>query len=121
MDIINHLVRTVTPAVLGNDRTPQSESLLEQFYAIFAARLADQGTYDSFAGQDIARDDHGFYDRVWTDQTHRSSIARELAAEHHLDEASVQRLTTAAAPLAYHEINNLAGTTPASQSVQYLQ
>ena len=115
MDIINHLTRTVTPAVLGDNRTPQSEGLLEQFYAIFAARLADQDTYGRFAGHEVARDDHGFYDRVWTDETHRSSIARELAAEHKLDEASVQKLTATAAPLAYLEISELAGSTPVPQ------
>ena len=115
MDIINHLTRTVTPAVLGDNRTPQSEGLLEQFYAIFAARLADQDTYGRFAGHEVARDDHGFYDRVWTDETHRSSIARELAAEHKLDEASVQKLTATAAPLAYLEISGLAGSTPVPQ------
>ncbi|WP_230661710.1 OmpA family protein [Psychrobacter sp. I-STPA10] len=115
MDIINHLSRTVTPAVLGDQRTPQSEGLLEQFYAIFSARLADQDTYGRFAGQEIARDDLGFYDRVWTDETHRSSIARELAAEHNLDEASVQKLTAAAAPLAYLELSELAGSTPVPQ------
>jgi len=115
MDIINHLARTVTPAVLGDNRTPQNESLLEQFYAIFAGRLADEDTYGRFSGQEIARDDHGFYDRVWTDQTHRTSISRELANAHNVDESSVQGLVAAAAPLAYHEISSLAGTTPVPQ------
>lgn len=115
MDIINHLTRTVTPAVLGDNRTPQNESLLEQFYAIFAARLADNDTYGRFSGQEIARDDRGFFDRVWTDQTHRSSIARELASTHNIDEASAQSLVATAAPLAYHEISSLAGSTPVPQ------
>lgn len=115
MDIINHLARTVTPAVLGDNRTPQNESLLEQFYAIFAARLADNDTYSRFSGQEIARDDDGFYDRVWTDQSHRSSISRELANTHKVDESSVQGLVAAAAPLAYHEISSLAGSTPVPQ------
>ncbi|CAM3944709.1 OmpA family protein [Psychrobacter arenosus] len=115
MDIINHLARTVTPAVLGDNRTPQNESLLEQFYAIFAGRLADNDTYGRFSGQEVARDDLGFYDRVWTDQTHRTSISRELAKAHNVDESSVQGLVAAAAPLAYHEISSLAGTTPVPQ------
>lgn len=115
MDIINHLARTVTPAVLGNNRTPQNESLLEQFYAIFAGRLADKDTYGRFSGQEIARDDKGFYDRVWTDQNHRTSISRELAKTHNVDESSVQGLVAAAAPLAYHEISSLAGSTPVPQ------
>lgn len=115
MDIINHLARTVTPAVLGDNRNPQSESLLEQFYAIFAARLADNDTYSRFTGQEIARDDLGFYDRVWTDQTHRASISRELATSHNVDETTAKSLVAAAAPLAYHEISSLAGTTPIPQ------
>lgn len=115
MDIINHLARTVTPAVLGDNRTPQNESLLEQFYAIFAGRLADKETYGRFAGQDIARDDKGFYDRVWSDQSHRDSISRELAKTHNVDESSVQGLVSAAAPLAYHELSSLAGSTPVPQ------
>jgi outer membrane protein OmpA-like peptidoglycan-associated protein len=115
MDIINHLARTVTPAVLGDNRTPQNESLLEQFYAIFAGRLADNDTYGRFSGQEVARDDLGFYDRVWTDQAHRTSISRELANTHNVDESSVQGLVAAAAPLAYHEISSLAGTTPVPQ------
>lgn len=115
MDIINHLARTVTPAVLGDNRTTQSENLLEQFYAIFAARLADQDTYGRFTGQEIARDDHSFYDRVWTDQTHRASITRELATTHNVDETTAKGLVAAAAPLAYHEISSLAGTTPVPQ------
>lgn len=115
MDIINHLARTVTPAVLGDNRTTQSESLLEQFYAIFAARLADQDTYGRFAGQEVARDDQSFYDRVWTDQTHRASIARELATSHNVDETTAKGLIATAAPLAYHEISSLAGTTPVPQ------
>ena len=45
MDIISHLTRTVSPAVLGDDRNPAKQNLLEQFYAIFAARLADNTTY----------------------------------------------------------------------------
>ncbi len=31
MDIINHLTRTVSPAVLGDDQSPAKKGLLEQF------------------------------------------------------------------------------------------
>ena len=71
MDIIGHLKRTVSPAVLGDDHSQNKKNLLEQFYAIFAARLADNETYGRFANESIARDDQGFYDRVWTDSAHR--------------------------------------------------
>ncbi len=115
MDIIGHLTRTVSPAVLGDDQSPAKKNLLEQFYAIFAARLADNDTYNSFANENVARDDQGFYDRVWTDGAHRDQISRELAGEHNVDATASRGLVAMAAPLAYHEIKSLAGTTPVPQ------
>ena len=115
MDIISHLTRTVSPAVLGDDRNPAKKNLLEQFYAIFAARLADNDTYNRFANENIARDDQEFYDRVWTDGAHRDQIARELAGKHNVDATAARGLIAMAAPLAYHEIKSLAGTTPVPQ------
>ncbi|WP_201616845.1 OmpA family protein [Psychrobacter urativorans] len=115
MDIISHLTRTVSPAVLGDDSTPAKKNLLEQFYAIFAARLADKDTHSRFANENIAQDDQGFYDRVWTESSQRDSISRELAAEHNVDATAARGLVTMAAPLAYHEIKSLAGTTPVPQ------
>lgn len=115
MDIISHLTRTVSPAVLGDDTNPAKKNLLEQFYAIFAARLADKDTYGRFANENIARDDQGFYDRVWTDGSHRDQISRELAAGHNVDSTAARGLIAMAAPLAYHEIKSLAGTTPVPQ------
>ena len=115
MDIISHLMRTVSPAVLGDDRNPAKKNLLEQFYAIFAARLADNDTYNRFANENITRDDQGFYDRVWTDGAHRDQIARELAGKHNVDATAARGLIAMAAPLAYHEIKSLAGTTPVPQ------
>lgn len=115
MDIISHLTRTVSPAVLGDDRDPAKQNLLEQFYAIFAARLADNDTYNRFANANIARDDQGFYDQVWTESAHRDQIARELAGKHNVDITATRGLIAMAAPLAYHEIKSLAGTTPVPQ------
>lgn len=115
MDIISHLTRTVSPAVLGDDRTPAKKNLLEQFYAIFAARLADNDTYSRFDNENIARDDQGFYDQVWTDGAQRDQISRELAATHNVDATASRGLVAMAAPLAYHEIKSLAGTTPVPQ------
>jgi outer membrane protein OmpA-like peptidoglycan-associated protein len=115
MDIISHLTRTVSPAVLGDDHSPAKKSLLEQFYAIFAARLADNDTYNRFANENIATDDQGFYDRVWTDGAHRDRLSRELAGAHNVDATAARGLVAMAAPLAYHEIKSLAGTTPVPQ------
>ena len=115
MDIISHLTRTVSPAVLGSDNDPAKKNLLEQFYAIFAARLADNETYGRFTNENIASDDQGFYDRVWTDGSHRDQISRELAGSHNVDSTAARGLIAMAAPLAYHEIRSLAGTTPVPQ------
>ncbi|BFM01802.1 OmpA family protein [Psychrobacter alimentarius] len=115
MDIINHLTRTVSPAVLGDDHSPAKQNLLEQFYAVFAARLADEDTYNRFANENIGRDDQQFYDRVWTEDAHRDQIARELATKHNVDQTAARGLVAMAAPLAFHEIKSLAGNTPVPQ------
>ncbi|GAF55881.1 LOW QUALITY PROTEIN: outer membrane protein A precursor [Psychrobacter sp. JCM 18901] len=115
MDIISHLTRTVSPAVLEDDRSPAKKNLLEQFYAIFAARLADNDTFNRFANENIARDDNAFYDRVWTEGAHRDQISRELAGKHNVDATASRGLIAMAAPLAFHEIKSLAGTTPVPQ------
>lgn len=115
MDIIGHLARTVTPAVLGSDDDPAKKSLLKQFYAVFVARLADKDTYGRFANENIARDDQGFYDRVWTDGSHRDQISNELSTGHNVDPTAARGLIAMAAPLAYHEIKSLAGTIPVPQ------
>ncbi len=118
MDIISHLTRTVSPMVLGDDHTPAKQGLLKQFYAIFAARLADKETYNRFANETINREDQGFYNRVWTDESQRDHLATELATEHHVDSAVARGLVSTAAPLAYHEIKSLAGTTPVPQFLE---
>lgn len=115
MDIINHLTRTVSPAVLGDDHSPAKQNLLEQFYAIFAARLADKDTYGRFANENIGRDDQKFYDRVWTEDLHRDQIARELADKNNVDTTAARGLIAMAAPLAFHEIKSLAGNMPVPQ------
>lgn len=115
MDIISHLTRTVSPAVLGDDRSPSKMRLLEQFYAIFAAKLADPEVLGRFSSENIAHDDQGFYDRIWTEGSHKDRIASELAAENGVDPTAARGLITMAAPLAYHEIKNLVGTTPVPQ------
>ena len=100
MDIIGHLARTVTPAVLGDNHNPQNESLLKQFYALFAAKLSDNDTFNRLGTQEINREDLGLFDRLWTDETQKSNIANELAAHNNVDVISVKGLLASAAPLA---------------------
>ena len=100
MDIIGHLARTVTPAVLGDNHNPQNESLLKQFYALFAAKLADNDSYNRLGTQEINREDLGLFDRLWTDEGQKTEIANELAAHNNVDVISVKGLLASAAPLA---------------------
>ena len=115
MDIIGHLARTVTPAVLGDNRNPQNEGLLKQFYALFAAKLADNDTYTRLGTQEVNRDDLGLFDRLWSDEAQKSNIAQQLATHNNVDVSSVKGLLASAAPLAFNEIKSLAGGTPVPQ------
>ncbi|GAA0308743.1 OmpA family protein [Psychrobacter aestuarii] len=113
MDIISHLTRTVTPAVISDEaHTHEHANMLEAFYAIFAARLADEGTYNQLAHDNIALDDKSLVSRIWTDKAQQEQITEELASHHHLEKEETRALTAAAAPLAYHELHSLAGATP---------
>ena len=115
MDIIGHLTRTVTPAVLGDNHTQQNESLLKQFYALFAAKIADNDTYNSVAGQEVNHDDLGLFDRLWGDENQKNNMVNELAAHNNVEASSVKGLLATAAPLTFNEIKSLAGNTSVPQ------
>ena len=115
MNIIEHLTRTVTPIVLGNLQGNQAgdrPSLLEKVYAIIIARLADNNISTPFASRTIANDDPSFFDSLLPEANHRSSMVQELAKHYSVPEDETQSLIHRAAPLAYNELRNLAGTTP---------
>lgn len=115
MNIIEHLTRTVTPIVLGNNAADANRvSLLERVYAIIVSRLADNNVYNGFANTTVTNEDHGFFDRLLPEAAHRSSMARELAGQYNVPEQETQSLISRAAPLVYNEVRNLAGTTPLS-------
>lgn len=115
MNIIEHLTRTVTPIVLGNNVADANRtSLLERVYAIIVSRLADNDIYNGFANTTVTNEDHGFFDRLLPEAGHRSNMARELAGQYNVPEQETQSLISRAAPLVYNELRNLAGTTPLS-------
>lgn len=115
MNIIEHLARTVTPIVLGNQASDTNRAtLLEKVYAIIVARLADNDVYNGFASTSVANEDHGFFDRFLPDTNHRSSMVRELAGQYNVPEQETQSLISRAAPLVYNELRNLAGTSSVS-------
>lgn len=112
MNIIEHLTRTVTPVVLNNATDENRSSLLEKLYAIMVARLADGNVSNSFANATIADDDHGFFDRVLPDTTHRTELVQQLSRHYSVPEQETSSLVSRAAPLVLRELRSLAGTTP---------
>lgn len=116
MSIINQLEKTVTPAILGNSddkNTVAYVGLLEQFYALLAARLALPQVYSH-----IMRTDEGvtsdisvespLFEQLWQDQAVQRLIIQELADTHHIDLLTTSQLLINAAPLAYRELKILA-------------
>ena len=134
MNIIDQLEQTVTSAVLGgysndgnisgvyvnDDNTGQVDngsvshvSLLEQFYAMLAARLALPQIYSQLLRDDepIANDnmvETPLFEQLWQAPNSRQTIIQELAATHHVDEVTTTKLIMNAAPLAYRELKVMA-------------
>ena len=123
MNIIDQLEQTVTSAVLGGysnaDHTNQTDnsvshvSLLEQFYAILAARLALPQVYSQLLRDDqpIANEnmiETPLFEQLWQAPNARQVIIQELAATHHIDELTTTKLIMNAAPLVYRELKIMA-------------
>lgn len=134
MNIIDQLEQTVTSAVLGgysndgnisgvyvnDDNTGQVDnssvshvSLLEQFYAMLAARLALPQIYSQLLRDDepIANEniiETPLFEQLWQAPNSRQTIIQELAATHHVDEVTTTKLIMNAAPLAYRELKVMA-------------
>lgn len=130
MNIIDQLEQVVTSAVLGNYVTDDKSqthhtadyidssnmsrvSLLEQFYAILAARLALPQVYSQLMRDDalIVNDNVAetpLFEQLWQAPDSRQTIIQELAATHHLDEMTTTALILNAAPLAYRELKVMA-------------
>lgn len=115
MSIIDQLEKTVTPAVIGERNSNDSVayiSLLEQFYAILASRLALPQVYSQFIrAEQVVVDsvtERPLFEQLWQDKSIQQLMIRELAAMHHIDESTTSQLLINAAPLAYRELKVLA-------------
>ncbi|MEN6669894.1 hypothetical protein AAJP47_05915 [Psychrobacter sp. B38] len=116
MSIIEQLEKTVTPAIVGDSDSQDSVayvSLLEQFYALLAARLALPHVYSDLIRSDdvLTADsavDRPLFEQLWQDQAMQQTIINELAATHHIDPLTTSQLLNNAAPLAYRELKILA-------------
>ena len=114
MNIIDQLEKTVTPAVMGNDDSNNVAyvSLLEQSYAILAARLAVPQVYSQLLRTDqvitSTNNESPLFEQIWQDKSLQKTIIQELSATHHIDEQTTEQLLISATPLAYRELKVLA-------------
>jgi len=114
MNIIDQLEQTVTPAVIGNDDSNNVAyvSLLEQFYAVLAARLAVPQVYSQLLRNDQVTtsniNESSLFEQLWQDKILQETIVQELSVTHHIDKQRAEQLITSAAPLAYRELKVLA-------------
>ena len=113
MSIIEQLEKTVTAAILGDKGSVSHVSLLEQFYAILASRLALPHIYSQVLRDDTSViDEHvaqsPLFEQLWQTASLRRLIIQELASTHHIDEFTTMQLLINAAPLAYQELKILA-------------
>lgn len=115
MSIIDQLEKTVTPAILGEYDSSTSMakmSLLEQFYAILASRLATPHVYSQLLRADPVLANNAtetpLFEQLWPDPKWQQTIIQSFAAEHHIDAATTLQLINNAAPLVYQELKILA-------------
>ena len=116
MSIIDQLEKTVTSAVLGQSDSKDSVahiSLLEQFYAILAARLALPQVYSQLLRTDqLLATNNGtettLFKQLWQNNDMQQIIIQELSATHHIDESMTRELLINSSPLAYRELKILA-------------
>ena len=114
MNIIDQLEQTVTPAVMGNDDSNNVAyfNLLEQFYAVLAARLAVPQVYSQLLRTDqvitSSNNESPLFEQIWQDKSLQKTIFQELAVTHHIDEQTTEQLLISATPLAYRELKVLA-------------
>lgn len=118
MDIINHLNQTVTPAVLGatsdGEQEAAQQNVLEQFYAILTANLANPNNTVLLESGDA---NSRVLDHLWSEQQ-QYELHQQLENTHHVDKGMIAGLLGTAAPLAYHELKSLAGEMPLADFLQ---
>ncbi len=129
MTIIEQLEQRVTQQVLGDNNSISVSSLLDAFYAILIARLAQPQIYsqllssqqkdnvqkdsvqkDSVQKDSVQKDSaqKNMFAQLWYSSETRQTLIRELATTHHIDERTTADLTTKTTPLVYHALQDLA-------------
>lgn len=110
MTIIDQLESLITPAIVGDESSVASISLLEQFYAILVSRLAIADVYNQLQRNQasIAEHNDSIFKQLWTQSSERELIISELAQTHHFDEIETEHLLTNAAHLGFEQLKALA-------------
>jgi len=123
MTIIEQLEQSVSLPLLGAEQNIAHISLLEQFYALLIARLAQPQVYTqllqatelptpvALTTTELSTADtaaSSLFHELWQDPDQRKLIIDQLAATHHLDESATIALITSASVLSYHELKILA-------------
>ncbi|WP_394260750.1 OmpA family protein [Moraxella boevrei] len=110
INIIEHLVQTVSPAILG-DKAGDSvrNELLKKAYAIFLARFMDKDVYADLA---TSTPSNNFLERLFPQANQRNDLIGKLAQEFNVSNDETLNLVSDSAPVAFAEVQNLAGTTP---------
>lgn len=115
MNLIQHLVQTVSPALLGNHTGVDADnraSLLEKIYALIVARLADSSIFSRLGDLNFASNDGNFLERLLPEADNRAQLVQELAKEHNVPEAETQALFNNAGPMVLNQLTQLSGSTP---------
>lgn len=112
MTIIDKLNQTVTASVLDENNSVAYLSLLEQFYAILIARLAQPALYsqllaDNHLVEEALDVKPSLFEQLWHHHQ-RQLLIDELATTHHIDSVITEQFVIKAADTAYQQLHALA-------------
>ncbi|ELA09378.1 OmpA family outer membrane protein [Moraxella macacae 0408225] len=110
INVIEHLARTVSPAILGDNADDNARNaLLKKAYAIFISHFMDKAICADLKN---ATPSNNFFERLLPQAKQRNDLITHLSQEFALSNDETLQLVSDSAPLAFSEVQNLAGTTP---------
>lgn len=129
MNIIEHLAKAVTPALLGSSADKSESSLLNQLFAILLGRFTDGGVtskvfdaYNTLTSNgsinpsDLSVDSlSSLSSLVWEDDAQADSVVKNLAENHGIGAGKVKGLMASALPLVLGQLKGLADDKPVAQ------
>lgn len=129
INLIEHLAKTVTPALLGAAVDKSESSMLNQLFAILLGRFTDGGVtskvFDAYNKltsngsinpSDLSVDSlSSLSSLVWKDDSQADSIVSNLAENHGIGAGKVKGLMASALPLVLGQLKGLAGDKSVDQ------